>query len=101
MDNKTKEQRMKLSEQLKLDKQRIEKSAIAPRIKKQMQDSEPKKRGPKPNPNAVKYIPFGVRLKEDIVNHVRVLSIKSNQSQRTILESALAKYFEEIGEQMP
>lgn len=91
---------MKLSEQLKLDKQRIEKSAIAPRKKKQMQDSVPKKRGPKPNPNAIKYIPFGVRLKEDIVNHVRVLSIKNNQSQRTILESALARYFEEIGEVM-
>jgi hypothetical protein len=91
---------MKLSEQLKLDKQRIEKSAIAPKIKKQMQDLEPKKRGPKPNPNAIKHVPFGVRLKEDIVNHVRVLSIKYNQPQRTILESALAKYFEEIGEQI-
>ena len=91
---------MKLSEQLKLDKQRIEKSAIAPKSRKQKQDSEPKKRGPKPNPNAIKYIPFGVRLNEDIVNHVRVLSIKNNQSQRAILESALAKYFQDIGEQM-
>jgi hypothetical protein len=91
---------MKLSEQLKFEKQRIEKSAIAPKLKKQMQDPEPKKRGPKPNPNAIKYIPFGVRLNENIVNHVRVLSIKNNQSQRAILESALAKYFEEIGEQI-
>jgi hypothetical protein len=91
---------MKYSEQLKFEKQRIEKSAIAPKSIKKKQDSEPRKRGPKPNPNAIKYIPFGVRLKEDIVNHVRVLSIKNNQSQRTILESALAKYFEEIGEQI-
>jgi hypothetical protein len=91
---------MKYSEQLKFEKQRIEKSAIAPKSIKKKQDSEPKKRGPKPNPNAIKYIPFGVRLNEDIVNHVRVLSIKNNQSQRTILESALAKYFEEIGEQI-
>jgi hypothetical protein len=91
---------MKYSEQLKFEKQRIEKSAIAPKSTKKKQDSELKKRGPKPNPNAIKYVPFGVRLKEDIVNHVRVLSIKNNQSQRTILESALAKYFEEIGEQI-
>jgi hypothetical protein len=91
---------MKYSEQLKFEKQRIEKSAIAPKSIKKKHDSEPKKRGPKPNPNAIKYVPFGVRLKEDIVNHVRVLSIKNNQSQRTILESALAKYFEEIGEQI-
>jgi len=90
----------KLSEQLKFEKQRIEKSAIAPKAIKKKLDSEPKKRGPKPNPNAIKYIPFGVRLKEDIVNHVRVLSIKNNQSQRTILESALAKYFQDIGEVM-
>ena len=91
---------MKLSEQLKFEKQRIEKSAIAPKSIKKKQDSEPKKRGPKPNPNAIKYVPFGVRLNENIVNHVRVLSIKNNQSQRAILESALAKYFEEIGEQI-
>ena len=91
---------MKYSEQLKFEKQRIEKSAIAPKSIKKKQDSEPKKRGPKPNPNAIKYIPFGVRLNENIVNHVRVLSIKNNQSQRTILESALAKYFQDIGEQM-
>lgn len=91
---------MKYSEQLKFEKQRIEKSAIAPKSIKKKQDSEPKKRGPKPNPNAIKYIPFGVRLNENIVNHVRVLSIKNNQSQRTILESALAKYFQDIGEVM-
>ena len=91
---------MKYSEQLKFEKQRIEKSAIAPKPIKKKQDSEPKKRGPKPNPNAIKYIPFGVRLNENIVNHVRVLSIKNNQSQRTILESALAKYFQDIGEQI-
>jgi hypothetical protein len=91
---------MKYSEQLKFEKQRIEKSAIAPKSIKKKQDPEPKKRGPKPNPNAIKYIPFGVRLNENIVNHVRVLSIKNNQSQRAILESALAKYFEEIGEQI-
>jgi hypothetical protein len=91
---------MKYSEQLKFEKQRIEKSAIAPKSIKKKQDSEPKKRGPKPNPNAIKYVPFGVRLNENIVNHVRVLSIKNNQSQRAILESALAKYFEEIGEQI-
>jgi hypothetical protein len=91
---------MKYSEQLKFEKQRIEKSAIAPKSIKKKQDSGPKKRGPKPNPNAIKYVPFGIRLKEDIVNHVRVLSIKYNQPQRTILESALAKYFESIGEQI-
>jgi hypothetical protein len=91
---------MKYSEQLKFEKQRIEKSAIAPKSIKKKQDSEPKKRGPKPNPNAIKYIPFGVRLNENIVNHVRVLSIKNNQSQRAILESALAKYFQDIGEAM-
>jgi hypothetical protein len=101
MDYKSKEQKMKLSEQLKFEKQRIEKSAIAPKSKKLKEDAQPKKRGPKPNPNAIKYVPFGVRLKENIVNHVRVLSIKYNQSQRTILESALATYFEDIGEQMP
>lgn len=98
MVHKTKEQRMKLSEQLKLDKQRIEKSAIAPKKTKKIEAQEKQKRGPKPNPNAVKYIPFGARLNERIVNHMRIVSLKLNVSQRVMLEKALLRYLEDIGE---
>lgn len=90
---------MSMTEQLRLEKQRIEKSAIAPRKRNNKSEKKQKKPGPKPNPNLEKNIAFGVRLNEKIVNHVRILSIKNNQSQRTILELALMMYLESVGEQ--